>query len=86
MADYWDAQLIHFLRYGFPYHLRYRFGQRVHISIMALYTGTDFILTFPTVNHITQKIKEILPGASLYEIDISHAFKHMHMDPHDYDC
>ena len=49
------------------------------------YMGTDFILTFPTVDHITEKLKQVGPFARLYKIDISRAFRHVRMDPYDYD-
>ena len=49
------------------------------------YLGTDFILTFPTVDHVMSEIKKIGPGAHLYKIDVSRAFHHVAIDPMDLD-
>ena len=49
------------------------------------YLGTDFALTFPTIDHITSEIKKVGAGAHLYKIDISRAFRHIKVDPRDYD-
>ena len=50
------------------------------------YLGTDFVLTFPTVDHITSEIKKIGPGAHLYEIDISRVFRPVAVDPMIWTC
>ena len=47
--------------------------------------GTDFNLTFPTVDNITDMLKCLGKGAHLYKIDVSRAFRHIKMDPSDYD-
>ena len=49
------------------------------------YLGTDFILSFPTVDHITSQVKKVGPGAHIYKIDASRAFRHVKMDPGDLD-
>ena len=49
------------------------------------YLGTDFSLTFPTVDHITDALKNIGRGALLFKIDINRAFRHVKIDPLDYD-
>ena len=49
------------------------------------YLGTDFILTFPTVDDIIQEVKSLGKGCHLYKVDISRAFRHVKIDPHDYD-
>ena len=49
------------------------------------YLATDFNLTFPTVDNITDALKCLGKGAHLYKIDMSHAFRHIKMDPSDYD-
>ena len=49
------------------------------------YLGTDFSLTFPTVDHITDALKKIGRGAHLFKIDINRAFRHVKIDPLDYD-
>ena len=49
-----------------------------------LYLGTDFSLTFPSVDHITDEVYHIGKGAHIYKIDISRAFCHVKIDPLDY--
>ena len=39
------------------------------------YLATNFNLTFPTVDHITDAVKNVGPGAHLFKIDISRAFR-----------
>ena len=49
------------------------------------YLDTPFSLTFPTVDDITSELKRIGRGGLLYNIDVSHAFRHVKIDPGDYD-
>ena len=49
------------------------------------YLGTDFVLSLPTIDHITSCIKASGPGTHLYKIDISRAFRHVKIDPGDLD-
>ena len=49
------------------------------------YLATNFDLTFPTVDHITDAVKNVGPGAHLFKIDISRAFRHVKIDPFDLD-
>ena len=49
------------------------------------YLGSKFCLTFPTVDHITDELKKLGRGALLYKIDVSRAFRHVKVDPGDYD-
>ena len=49
------------------------------------YLGTDFALTFPTVDDITQEIKLLGKGCHLFKVDISRAFRHIKINPRDYD-
>ena len=48
------------------------------------YLGTPFLLTLPSIDIITQKVKILGKGSLLYKIDISRAFRHIKMDPGDY--
>ena len=48
------------------------------------YLGTPFILTLPTIDTITQKVKENGKGSLLYKTDLSRAFRHVKLDPKDY--
>ena len=49
------------------------------------YLATDFSLTFPTVANITDVLKLHGKGAHLCKIDVSRAFRHVKVDPFDYD-
>ena len=49
------------------------------------YLDSYFSLQYPSVDHIIKKIKQIGPGALLYKVDISRAFRHIHIDPGDID-
>ena len=49
------------------------------------YLATGFTLTFPTVDNITDALKACGKGALLYKIDVSRAFRHVKVDPFDYD-
>ena len=42
-------------------------------------------MNFPTVDHITSQLKRLGRGAHLYKIDVSRAFRHIKVDPGDYD-
>ena len=48
------------------------------------YLGTDFTLVLPTVDHITDRLKMLGRRAHNYKIDISRAFRHIKVDPMDY--
>ena len=49
------------------------------------YLDSVFLLTFPTVDDITRQLKHLGRGALLYKIDVSRAFRHVKVDPGDYD-
>ena len=49
------------------------------------YLGSEFSLTFPTIDDITNELVKIGPGSHIYKIDISRAFCHLKIDPLDYD-
>ena len=48
------------------------------------YLGTPFLLTLPSIDVITQKVKNLGKGSLLYKIDISRVFHHIKIDPGDY--
>ena len=48
------------------------------------YLATDFVLNLPTVGHITSELKTIGRGTHLFKVDISCAFRHVKLDPSDY--
>ena len=47
------------------------------------YMATNFDLTFPMVDHITDAVTNVGPGDHLFKI--SHAFRHVKIDPFDLD-
>ena len=49
------------------------------------YLDSYFTLQYPSIDHIIEKIIIIGPWALLYKVDISRAFRHIHIDPGDID-
>ena len=49
------------------------------------YLGSNFGLTFPTVDDFTGELRKLGRGAFLYKVDVSRAFRHVKVDPGDYD-
>ena len=49
------------------------------------YLNSPFALTFPTVDDITSQLRRLGWGALLYKIDVSRAFRHVRIDPGDFD-
>ena len=49
------------------------------------YLGSEFELTFPSVDDITNELKHLGRDARLYKVDVSRAFRHVKVDPGDYD-
>ena len=46
---------------------------------------SNFSLTFPTVDHLTDELVKIGRGAHIFKVDISRAFRHLKVDPLDID-
>ena len=49
------------------------------------YLGTDFVLTYPSVDNITQEVLKLGRGCKIFKVDISRAFRHVPIDPGDLD-
>ena len=49
------------------------------------YMGADFKLKFPTIDDLTQELVKIGKGAHIFKVDVSRAFRHLNVDPMDYD-
>ena len=47
--------------------------------------NSAFDLTFPTVDDITSELKHLGRGTLIYKVDVSRAFRHVKVDPRDYD-
>ena len=50
-----------------------------------VYMGSQFKLMFPTIDDVTSKLIQLGKGAHIYKIDVSRAFRHLSIDPGDYD-
>ena len=48
------------------------------------YLGTQFALTLPSLDNITDEMKKLGKGSLIYKVDISRAFRHVKIDPKDY--
>ena len=67
--------------------LSYPKGQSVNQGVASeQYLNTAFILSLPTIDNITQKIRKYGKGSLIYKIDISRAFRHVKIDPDSYFC
>ena len=65
--------------------LSYPQGYSVNDGVTTdVYLDTPILLTLPTIDTITQKVKENGKGSLLYKIDLSRAFRHVKIDPKDY--
>ena len=49
-----------------------------------IYLDTPFLLTLPTIDNITNKVRKLGKACHLYKIDLSRAFRHVKLDPKDY--
>ena len=66
--------------------LSWSIGESVNAGIdKNTYLGSQFDLKFPSVDDITDELKRFGKGALLYKVDISRAFRHIKVDPGDYD-
>ena len=48
-----------------------------------VYAGAEYILTFPTIDHITNRVLQCGKNCFIAKVDISRAFRHMPVDPKD---
>ena len=49
------------------------------------YLDTYFSLSYPSIDHIVEKVRSLGPGSLLLKVDISRAFCHFRIDPGDID-
>ena len=47
------------------------------------YLGKDFVLTYPSVDNITDKVLKLGKGCQIFKVDISRVFCHVPIDPGD---
>ena len=61
-------------------------GRAVNTGVTKdIYLGTPFILTLPSIDTITSTVQKWGRGCLIYKFDISRAFRHIKLDPSDYD-
>ena len=61
-------------------------GKSVNAGIQKdIYLGTSFLFKLPTIDTITNQIKKLGKGCMLYKVDVSRAFRHVKLDPSEYD-
>ena len=65
--------------------LSYLHGASVNARVDPdMYLGSEFLLTLPFIDYITNKVLQLGKGSLIYKIDISRAFHHIKIDPGDY--
>ena len=61
-------------------------GESVNVGVEKDgYLGADFKLTFPSIDDLTRELFKIGRGAHIFKVDVSRAFRHLNVDPRDYD-
>ena len=50
-----------------------------------VYLGSHFVLKYPSLDDITTELRKLGPGALIYKVNISRAFRHIRIDPGDID-
>ena len=61
-------------------------GQSVNSGAeLDKYLGTQFVLTYPSVDNITDQVLQLGRGCHIFKVDISRAFRHVPIDPGDLD-
>ena len=67
-------------------YLSFPHGNSVNAGMARdIYLDTPFILKLPTIDNTTNQIRSLGRGCKLYKVDISRAFRHVKLDPRDYD-
>ena len=66
--------------------LSWPIGQSVNAGVPAeKYLGTEFVLTYPSIDNITDQVLKLDKGCHIFKIDISRTFRHVPIDPGDLD-
>ena len=65
--------------------LSWPIGQSVNSCIPDnMFENINFVLKYPSIDMIIQKIKDLGPKTLLFKIDLERVFRNLHMDPFDY--
>ena len=66
--------------------LSWPYGSSVNHGVAKnKYLQAYYHLSYPSVDHIVDHLKSLGPGALIYKVDISRAFRHLRIDPGDLD-
>ena len=61
-------------------------GASVNAAVQKdIYLGTQYMLTYPSIDSITNSLVKLGPAALIYKVDISRAFRQIKIDPRDID-
>ena len=60
-------------------------GESVNAGVEKPLFGVDFKLIFPSIDDLTKELTKIGKGAHIFKVDVSRAFRHLNVDPRDYD-
>ena len=64
--------------------LSYLDGQSVNDRVDKLkFDGSDFMLKFPPIDDIADRINDVKVEVRLFEVDVAHAFRNLRVDPAD---
>ena len=66
--------------------LSWPIGQSVNSGVSSdKYLNTEFVLTYPSIDNITDEVLKLGRGCHIFKVDISRAFRHVPIDPGDLD-
>ena len=66
--------------------LSWPIGQSVNSGVDSdKYLDTEFVLTYPSIDNITDEVLKLGKGCKIFKVDISRAFRHVPIDPGDLD-
>ena len=61
-------------------------GQSVNSGVDSdRYLDVDFVLTYPSIDNITEEVLKLGKGCQIFKVDISRSFRHVPIDPGDLD-
>ena len=67
-------------------YLSWPIGESVNAGVTSdKYLGVDFVLSYPSVDNMINKVLKLGKGCEIFKVDISRAFGHVPIDPGDLD-
>ena len=65
--------------------LQWPIGSSVNSCVPSnVYDDVPFILKYPTIDQVVERIKLVGPSALLYKVNLERAFRNLRIDPYDY--